>query len=258
MQFTPVVPPFPSPGGGSGSPLNPPPNVIPQGTPGHHGQTPAWAQQPAGFPAQSPYVAPGFMPGSYFIPPVTLPGGATPLVQPNQGFSMDYTGFPGPGAIPGSAAGGNTPFARPGQPPTTPYMGAGSQTAYSAFQQPLPPGGMPPGMFPMGMGGMGGMPPGMPYGTPYMPMMPGAMPPGVMGGMPGVVPGGYPFTPAAPTAPMPGGMPGGIPGAVPMQPQQSRESRFPNPKEKLPWDQAENVKFAEGEDCAFAPQTPQR
>ncbi|EJF62752.1 hypothetical protein BD309DRAFT_868466 [Dichomitus squalens] len=189
---------------------------------------------------------PGTIPGSYFIPPVTLPGGATPLVQPNQGFSMDYTGFPNPGGIPGSTAGGHTPFARPGQPPTTPYMGAGTQTGYSTFQQPLPPGGMPPPMYPMGMGmGMpGGMQGGMPpFATPYMPM---GMPPGMMGGMggmggiPGAMPAGYPFTPAAPNAPMP--------GAVPMQPQHSRDNRFPNPKEKQPWDQAEFVKFAEGDD----------
>ena len=179
------------------------------------------------------------VPGSYFIPPVTLPPGQTPMVQPNQGFSMDYTGFPG--ALPGAPAAGHTPFARTMQPPpTTPYMGAGTQTGYSSFQQPLPPQGMPAGMFPMGMGMAmpAGMPGGMPQYTPYVPMMPGGMPPG----MPGTVPG-FAFTPAAGTVPMPGGAP--APAAAPPP-----GSRFPNPKEKLPWDQMENVRFAEGEDCA--------
>lgn len=185
------------------------------------------------------------MPGSYFMPPVNLPGGQTPMVQPNQGFSMDYTGFPG--ALPGGPVPGHTPFARTVQPPTTPYLGGGPHTGYSNFQQPLPPAGMPGGMFPMGMGmGMGmampaGMPGGMPGGmqqfTQYVPMMPGGMPPG---GMPGVMPAGYAFTPAAPNVPMPGVGPG--PGAPPPG------SRFPNPKEKLPWDQMDTVRFAEGED----------
>ena len=90
----------------------------------------------------------------------------------------------------------------------------------------------------MGMAMPAGMPGGMGPYTPYVPMVPGGMPPG---GMPGVMPAGYAFTPAAASGPLPGGLP---PQAAPPP-----GARFQNPKEKLPWDQMENVRFAEGEDC---------
>ncbi|KAI0373164.1 hypothetical protein BV20DRAFT_989679 [Pilatotrama ljubarskyi] len=172
-------------------------------------------------------------PGSYFIPPVSLPNAQTPLV--GQGLSADFTGFPPPGLGGGPAA---TPYTRPGMPPPgTPYMPAGSQTGYSAFQQPLPGYGY-------------AMAPPMPMSTPYIPaMMPngiGGMPPHMMhpamAGPPGAIPMGYPYTPG----PMPGGAP--MPAAPPMQQSHSSGGgRFGFPvKEKGPWDQLD--KFLEGDD----------
>ncbi|KAI0628793.1 hypothetical protein C8Q77DRAFT_340191 [Trametes polyzona] len=243
MHFTPVVPPFPSPSGGTPSPLHPPPPVLPQQSPNQAPTTPGWGPGTTQLPPQTPYyMAGGFpaAPGSYLVPPVQLPPpGQTPLV--GQGLSADYTGFPPPGfGGGGSSAGAPTPYTRPGMPPgMPPYTPAAPQTAYNNFQQPLPPYGyMPPPMatpymptmVPGGMAAMGGM-----AGMAGMGMgMGGMMPPG----MPGMM-GAYPYTPA----PLPGGAP--IPGAPPMQQSTSRHS-FSMPKDKGPWDQVD--KFLEGDD----------
>ncbi|KAI0344994.1 hypothetical protein BDW22DRAFT_983922 [Trametopsis cervina] len=199
MHQTPVIPPLPSPEGGSAASPSPNPPVIPSFSPQTPGQTPAWmrgAQTQPGYGSafpyhQTPYLAvptlPGQVPGSYYLAPTQLPPTGTPGGQQMapvgpSGFSADWTGFPITTTVPPQG----TPWQGPGQafqgqafqgqaPPQQAHPG----TAFSMFQQPLPAmGGFMPqgfvmqtpfvgggggGMQPMGgMGGMGGG--GMAYG----------------------------------------------------------------------------------------------
>ncbi|KAI0933456.1 hypothetical protein AcV5_005595 [Taiwanofungus camphoratus] len=201
MQFTPVIPPYPSPQGGS-SPGHPP--VIPMFSPNHPPTTPAWAQ-PHQFPTHSPYAGTQpTVPGSYFIPPIQLPPQQAPNtpVAPvgSGGFSADWTGYPSSGA---------SPFVHPtASPPAlhprTPYVAAVPPgTAYTMFQQPLPGGfGPSPGQ---------GPPMWMPMHA-YTPFA-----------MPGVMPGVWPSTPYPPAAP------GGLPPQAPQPAQQQAPAPAPAP-----------------------------
>lgn len=226
MQFTPVIPPYPSPQGGS-SPGHPP--VIPMFSPNHPPTTPAWAQ-PHQFPTHSPYAGTQpTVPGSYFIPPIQLPPQQAPNtpVAPvgSGGFSADWTGYPSSGA---------SPFVHPtASPPAlhprTPYVAAVPPgTAYTMFQQPLPGGfGPSPGQ---------GPPMWMPMHA-YTPFA-----------MPGVMPGVWPSTPYPPAAP------GGLPPQAPQPAQQQAPAPAPAPPVLRLQDVVELSKidkFAEGPHCTL-------
>ncbi|PCH38570.1 hypothetical protein WOLCODRAFT_161666 [Wolfiporia cocos MD-104 SS10] len=197
MQYTPVIPPAP---GTNGNSTRPP--VIPSSP---NPPLPAWAQQQQ-FPAVSPFVgAHPMAPGSYFIPPVALPGqaSASPPIAPvgSSGFSPDWTGFPSRGSLAGSPyAAPQTPYAPSGAPPQTPYAPPGAAFApFAAY----------PGMWNM-MGAMGGMPMATPYGMPGMfPGMMGAWQTPFAGpGAGGLPPHAAPPSAAAPTpAPAPPPLP---------------------------------------------------
>lgn len=176
-----------------GPPVRPPP--IPNHSSYHgHGPppvTPSWAQPqhntmnafPQGYPASTPYAQymnmgpPQGAPGSYYNPPVVLPGGVPPTPQQQigpDGFSTDWIG-------PQPAAGGSG--WNPGVQ-HTPFNGPQPHTGFNSFQQALP-GGPPPGFGgppqgfggpPQGFGGppqgfaqQWGQPPPVPYGGPGTP-----------------------------------------------------------------------------------------
>lgn len=207
-QYTPVIPPRPSPEGAT-SPIPEPP-VIPSLSPRNQpGSPPNWARPNhpqatlAGFPGyyQTPYAQPHLQipPGSYYIPPVALPqGGATPATAAAgvDGLSTDWEGFPG-NAGAGHAA---------GPPPTTPWGYPGGQ---AAFGTPYPPtitiGGWPT---------PAGAPAFIP--TPYVPSMAGAWT--------------TPFAPAAQQLP-----PGFPQPAPPQPPHQHHASHRPiRPSDSVP------------------------
>ena len=188
MHYTPVIPPLPSPEGGSVSSPAPNPPVVPPFSPQNPPQTPAWmrgpqtqpgyqAAFPQGFPpgmfGQTPYLAvptlPNQQPGSYYLAPAQLPptGGSPAAAQTApvgpSGFSADWTGFPITTTVPPGAP-WQAVQGFPGQPPQAP-----PGTGFSMFQQPLPQMGaftVPPGYVALqtpfvGGGGLpGGWPPG--------------------------------------------------------------------------------------------------
>jgi hypothetical protein len=154
---TPFVPPLPSPDGSPRSPVSKTPSWVhqqpqsastagfpgaPQGGPGYNPYASPYGAMP-GLPPPAPY-----MPGSYFAPPMALPGSPAPPGHPG-GFPADYAGFGLASAVMG------TPYVPPGvgpgspqgaPPHATPWNPAGMMapgTGFNAFQQQLP-GGMPP------------------------------------------------------------------------------------------------------------------
>lgn len=132
-QYTPVIPPRPSPEGAT-SPIPEPPVIPTLAVPGQQppNSPPNWARP--GNPQASPGAFPGFMgtpfvqqampmPGSYYVAPVALPQGATtPAANAlgNDGLSADWEGYPPtghPAAAPGPAWG----FPAAAGQYTTPY-----------------------------------------------------------------------------------------------------------------------------------------
>ncbi|KAI0810874.1 hypothetical protein BC629DRAFT_1436858 [Irpex lacteus] len=190
MHYTPVIPPLPSPEGGSASPAPNPP-VVPPFSPQNPPQTPAWMRGPqtqpgyaAAFPAgmfgQTPYLAvptlPGQAPNSYYLAPTQLPptggppGAQTAPVGPS-GFSSDWTGFPITTTVPPPTTPWQAAQAFPGQPPQgfppqpQGFPGQPPGTGFSMFQQQLPQMGafVPQGfMVPTPYMGGGGLPAGWP------------------------------------------------------------------------------------------------
>lgn len=166
MQYTPVIPPLPSPEGGQSSP-QPNPPVIPTFSPQSPQQSLPWMRGPGGQPGyaapfppgmyqQTPYLAVPTLPGqatpnSYYLAPTQLPpsGGGHPGPQMApvgpSGFSADWTGFPitttvppqgTPWQAPAQAFPGQQQQGFPGQPPPQAPPGTG----FNMFQQPLPLG----------------------------------------------------------------------------------------------------------------------
>lgn len=220
-HYTPVIPPRPSPEGAN-SPMPDPP-VIPVMSPQNQPNSPPnWARPthpqatPAGFPGyfQTPYVQPQMQmpPGSYYIPPVALPQGATPATGAVgvDGLSTDWEGFP-------TNIGGGPPA---GPPQGAPWGFAGAAGFGTPYPQPMAFGGWP-------TPGPGGAPAFAP--TPYMTAVPGAW--------------ATPFTPANQQLP-----PGFPQPAAPQQQQQQQQhgrNRPVRPTENMP----PVDKFAEDPRC---------
>lgn len=218
MQYTPVIPPLPSPEGQASPPPNPP--VIPSFSPHNPPQSPAWMRGAqahpfaSGFPPamyqQTPYLAVPTLPGqatpnSYYLAPTHLPpaGGGAPPGTPMapvgpSGFSADWTGFPITATVPPQG----TPWQPashgfPGQGPPPGFQQQAQQgpppgTGFNMFQQPLPLGAFLHPGYTMAMQTplMGAGPPqGWPHGA-------------FQGGFPGGPPAAAP-PPAAPSHAMP-------------------------------------------------------
>lgn len=157
-QYTPVIPPRPSPEGATSPIPDPPviPSMSPQNQPNN---IPNWGRpthpqaSPGGFPGyfNTPYPQPGMAmpPGSYYIAPVALPqGGATPAASAvgNHGVSADWEGFPTNGAPGAASLHPGTPWGFPGPAPAafgTPYPP--QPMAFAVPGWPTPGG--PPGAF---------------------------------------------------------------------------------------------------------------
>ena len=190
-QYTPVIPPRPSPEGAT-SPIPEPPVIPTLAVPGQQppNSPPNWARP--GNPQASPGAFPGYMgtpfvqqampmPGSYYIAPVALPQGATtPAANAlgNDGLSADWEGYH-PTGHPAAAPGAGWGFPGAAGPYTTPYTQP--MNFVPAWTTPAPsqgpvPFGATPFMVPGGWAGATPfpaaaqqLPPGFPQPGPQQP-----------------------------------------------------------------------------------------